>query len=433
MEITITPIKEKSQAEIKVAASGNEFKPFLTHAAKHLSKESAIKGFRPGHVPLPVALETYGRERVVNEALNEAVAHLFVEAVTDRNIETIGRPAVTIEQADPEAGLKFTARVDVLPEVKLGEPNNITIARNKIVVPDEAVEKELQYLARSRSTFLEVPRPADEGDTVIVDFSLTLDGKPLEGGESKNHPVHLGEGHFVPGFEEGLKGIRAGEERTYPLKFPKDYNREELKDKEAEVKVKALAVQKRVIPEVNDELAKQLGQFSSLKHLKDELKKNMQAEEDLRGQEKLQEKLALKLADASAFGFIPEILIEREIDRRLSEFAEMLAMQNKTVEDYSRQRNKSREKIREEMREGAIKSVKINLSLREFARTNKITPTDEEVAQRLQDYLKRFSSASQARDRINEEELRITIASALKNQMALKRLEELAQITAEKK
>ncbi|MDP3997037.1 MAG: trigger factor [bacterium] len=429
MNVEIKPIKEKSQVELKIKASADELKPYLTRAASKLSQDKPLKGFRPGKAPLKVVMEVMGKERVLSEALDRALPRFFVEALLDHDIEALGRPATTIDELDMDKGLAFTAIVDVMPEVTAGDVSVIKAQRHRVEVTDGALDKELKYLAKTRSTFLEVARPAQEGDTVTVDFKVSMDGQAMKGGESKNHPVHIGEGHFVPGFEEKIKGIQAGDEREFDITFPPDFSNKELQGKQAHVWVKAHAVQKRVIPAINDEFAKKVGKFTGLDNLKEEMKKNLLAEKERKERERIWGELMQQLAMSSSFGAIPESLIEREIDHRLEELAQLLSYQNKTVADYLSEQKKDIKQVRDELREEAVKSVKTSLALRAFADQEKIEATDEEIEREVQNYLNRYPSAEEAKKQVNEERLRQEVKSLLRNQKTLQLLEEKAEIT----
>lgn len=427
----MTPKTETSEVELKITVTPAEFTPYIERAAKKLSEEHPPKGFRPGKVTLPIAFETYGTERVLQGALEPALRHFFVQAVLDHDIEALSRPAISVEELGVAEGLRFVATTAVIPSVTLGDPKTITITRRTPVVSDEDVTKELNYLAKMRSTPLEVARPAEVGDTVTVDFKVFMDGQLMEGGESQNHPVHLGEGHFVPDFEQKLQGIQAGDEREFSIAFPADYARKELQGKEAKAWVKAHAVQKQVLPELNDEFAKKLGKFDSLAQLREELKKNMIHEREHKEEDRFHGELAEKLAEISSFGVLPTPLVDREIDQRLQEFTQMLAYQQKTIDDYLAQNEKTIKDVREELQPTAEKAVKVGLAMRAFALQEKIEVEEKEVAEKVQQYLARYASTEKAQQDIDQDELRESFTSTLRNQKALKRLSEVVHVTTE--
>lgn len=429
MDVAVTRKPDVSQAEVKISATPEEFEPFVEQAARQLTKERALKGFRPGKAPVKVVMEALGQEAVVHAAVDLALPRLFVTAVLEHDLEALGRPATTIEEASLEHGVRFTTLVDVLPEVVIGDVTTIQVERKAAEVTDEQLQQELTYLAKSRSTYLDVARPAQQGDTVVVDFDVMMDGKPLEGGKSANHPVHLGEGHFIPDFETKLTGIQAGDTREFTMKFPDDYGQEALRGKAATVTVKAHAVRKRVIPAIDDAFAKSLGQFADLAALKATMQENMLHERQHHEEDRVRGELAEKLAEVATIPALPVSLVEREVDRRVTEFAELLAMQGKTVDQYVIEREKSVDDVRAEMRPAAEKTVRVSLALRAFARQEKIEVADEDVEREVQAYVQQFKDPQRAGAQVDTEELRTSVINTLRNQKALERLETLAQVT----
>lgn len=425
MDVTVTAKPETSQTELEITVPVGEFSPYLEKAARSLTKDKALPGFRPGKAPLPVVIDAFGQERVLHEAMDLALPKFFVDAIVENDIEAINRPAVNIEELGVDKPFRFKATVDIMPTVTLGDMSKITVNKKPATVAPEEVEKELNYLAKMRSTFLEVAHPAETGDTVTVDFKVTMSGQVMEGGESKNHPVHLGEGHFVPDFEKHITGMNSGEERTFLIEFPADFAKEDLRGQKAEVHVKAHSVQKRILPELNDEFAKKLGAFESMAHVKEELTKNMQHEKEHKEQERYHAELMEKMAEAASFGFIPPILLEKEIDRRLEELVQMLAYQQKTIDQYLNESKKTLAQVREEIKPAAETGVKVALAVRQFAVEQKIEVSEEEIEQEATEYLKHYKTVHQAKEAIDPAELGEQISSRLRNQKTLERLEQV--------
>lgn len=428
MQVEVSKDREKSEVELKISVSPEELAPHLKEAAKQLSKDKPLKGFRPGKAPVNVVEDALGKERLFSEVLDRAVPKFFIRAVMDNDIDALARPSVSIEELDAGKGLKFTAKVAILPEVTLGDFSSIVIEKRKMEVTDKDVERELNYIAKMRSEYLEIARPAQKGDTVMADFKIMMSGVVMEGGESKNHPINIGEGHFVPGFEEKLIGINAGDEREFIIKFPDDYAKKNMRGKEAQVWVKAQAVKKQVVPEINDEFAKKLGKFESLDNLKDSLKDSLVHEREQKELERWRGEMSEKLAEAAQFTNIPEVLIDKEIDRRIAEFAQMLAMQNNTIDGYLQKQGKKMEDMRKEMRESAEESVKVGLSLRQLAAQEKIEVPDGELEEKVNEYLKQYASSDQAKKEIDPEELKDRVNYVLRNQKAMERLEEMVTV-----
>lgn len=414
-------------AELEIAVTKEEFAPFVRKAAQNLSQEVQLKGFRPGKAPLGSVVEAVGQERVLQAAIDKALPHFFVEAAVDHEVEAINRPKVAIKDLSLEGELVFTAEVDVLPEVKLGDPTKIEAETKEAKVEEEQIDKELEYLASVRAQMIEVARAAEEGDTVTVDFEIRVNGETIEGGKSENHPVELGKGMFVPEFEKGILGMQAGDTREFSMQFPKDYGQKDLAGKRAEVTATAHKVEKKVLPELNDEFAKSLGEFTGMEDLKAKLRENMEKELTQREKERYLGALAEKLTELSEFGKIPEVLIEKEVDSRLQEFAQMLAFQQQTIQQYMEREDTSLEKMREDMRETAEKRVKAGLTLRAFAKKYEIAVPEDELQEAVTKELAQFKTVEQAESEVDPQELRERVESVLKNRKTLERIAELVE------
>jgi trigger factor len=425
MKIDVKKDVENSEVELKIEASADELKPYLNDAAKKLSKEKSIKGFRPGKAPVEVVEEVFGLGPVLNEVVDRAVPRFFVEAVMDEGIEALAQPSIAIDEISKDKGLKFTAKVAVLPQVTLGDLSKIEVEKRSAVVSDEDVEKELQNLAKMRGSFIDVARPAEKGDTVKLDFKISVNGVPLEGGESKDHPVQIGEGHFVGDFEDKLIGIQAGDVREFKIKFPEDYKKNKLGGKEADAWVKAGVVQKKVVAKVDDAFAKELGKFDSLAELKKQMKDNLKHEREHKEKERYHGEMTSKLAEGAEYTKIPEALINKEVDRLLNEFQQMLSMQQKGIEDYLKSNNRTIEQVREEMKPNAEKSVKVGLALKAFATQEDVKVEESEIEKKAQEYLQRFGTTKEAKKEIDPEDLKEQLTYMLRNQKAMEALEKV--------
>jgi len=427
MKVNIEHKSDKSQAELKFSIPVTDFTPFVKKAAQKLSADHPIKGFRPGKASVDVVIQHFGQDRLLREAMDAALPHFFVKAVMDNKIEAISRPAVTVEKLSLEEPFEFTATVDVLPSVKLGDVSKIKERRREVEIKDEQIDKELTYIAKMRSSYLDVARPAEKGDMVTMDFTIKINGEAIEGGLSQKHPVLLGEGRFIPEFEEKITGISAGDERQFTMTFPADYGKKDLQNKQADVSVKAHSVQKRVIPPIDDDFAKKLGSFTDLAHLKGELKKNMQLEMEEKEEQRFLGELAEKLAAISEFGHIPDSLVDKEIDNRLLEFAQMLSLQQKTLEDYLKRENKTLEAMRQEMRAAAEKNVKVGLAMRAFAKDHEIAVTEEEIKDEAVKHLQQYNSIEEAEKHVDADHLHEHVESVLKNRKTLAKLAQLVE------
>lgn len=427
MQVTVKPIKEKSQAELTVLIPAKDFAPYIERAAKGLTKDKPMPGFRPGKAPLAAVIGAFGKERVLHEAMDKALPHFFVQAALDQGVDAINRPSIAITKLDMNEPFEFSATVDVLPEVSLGNLKNLKVESKDVTVSEEEVERELKQIAKMRAKTLEVVRPAQTGDLVTVDFTVKMNGAVIPGGESKNHPVQVGEGQFVPDFEKNLLGITAGEERAFEMGFPEDFTTKDLAGKKAQVNVKAHSVAQMVLPEIDDAFAKSVGKFESAADLRQKLKDNIAHDKEHKESDRRRGKLMEQLSAQASFGFIPEVLLEREIDSRLQELAQMLTLQNRSVEDYLQKQKKTLKDLRADMRSAAEKAVKIGLAMRAFAKEQKIEISDEEIEAQATEYLARHGDPKTAAEKTDLGELRENITLVLRNRKALDRLEEIAQ------
>lgn len=426
MEITVTPKKERSEVEVLVEIPATDFQPFIERSAKKLSEQVSLKGFRPGKAPTKLVMEAVGVDRILHEAMDEAIPYFFAKAAMEKELEVVHRPSISVEEIGLDVPFRFRAVVEVMPDITLADPTALSVKKRDVAVTDEQIDAELKHLAKMRAPLAQVSREAKQGDVATVDFQVKIDGVVIEGGESKNHPIPIGEGRFVPGFEEGLLGTKAGDDKVFPIRFPEDYGKQELQGKEAQVSVHVHSVQERTVPEIDDAFAKSLGDFSDLAGLKSKMKENMELELVAKEQERYTGELAEMLMKKSSFGTIPPSLIEIEIDRRMEEFANMLSYQQKTVEQYIAEHSTTQEKMRADMKESAEKQVRIGLVLRQLAQAHEVTVSEEEITEEVNKQLAHFKNADHAHEQVDPEELREYAASTLKNRKTLDLLNSLA-------
>ncbi|HLC49257.1 MAG TPA: trigger factor [Candidatus Andersenbacteria bacterium] len=415
MEITFT-----------VSVPNADFIPFVKRSVAKLAEQVSIKGFRPGKAPQKLVIESVGLDRVLHEAMDEAIPYFFAKEAIEKDLQVVNRPSISVEEIGLNTPFRFTATVEVVPEITLADPQKLGVEKRDVSATEDQVNQELKHLAKMRGTLSEVGREAKLSDIATIDFQVKIDGNTIDGGESKNHPVPIGEGRFVSGFEEGLIGAKAGDNKTFPIKFPEDYGKNELQGKQAEVTVHVHSIQERNTPELNDEFAKTVGKFESLTALKEELRKNITDELIAKEQERYLGELAESLMEKSTFGVIPSSLIEHEIDRRMEEFTNMLAYQQKTIEQYMVEHNTTLQSMRDTMKESAEKQVRIGLALRKLAKEHNVTVTEKEITEEANKQLEHFATADHAHEEVDPDDLREYVASTLRNTKTLDLLNTLA-------
>lgn len=427
MEITVVPQEATSQVEITVAVSKDDFSPFVKRAIGTLAQHVELKGFRKGKAPLNMTMEHIGQDRILHEAMNRALPHFFAAAVIEKNIEVIGRPSISVQELGMDVPFRFRATVDVIPKITLGATSALSVKKKEVTVSNDQVSHELQRLANMRAATAQVARAAKKDDVALVDFQVTIDGTPIEEGASKNHPVTIGEGRFVPGFEDGIIGMSIGQKKTFPIQFPDEYAKQDLRGKQAQATVNVISVQEKKVPVLDDVFAQSLGgAFTTLDELKEKLRANMLDEFTATEEERYRGELAEQLMNASQFGAIPASLVEHEIDRRMEEFGTMLSYQQQTIEEYAVKHNTTIANMRDTMKESATKQIKVGLVLRELARAHTITATEEEIRNVVHAELARFSSVEEAHKHVDPQDMQDYAAHAIKNKKTLDLLALLA-------
>ncbi len=424
MEIKKLP---KSQIEILLAVPAPELEKFLDMAAEELSKEIKIDGFRPGKAPRNIVEQKLGSEKVLAHGAEKAVRKSYVDSITKNKIEAIGEPKITITKIAPGNDLEFKVVVSVMPEITLGnhrkDVKNIK-KEKRVGVSEKDVDSELNNLARSRAKLITVNRPARVGDRVEIDFEAQIEGKTIEGGVSKNHPLTIGENYFIPGFEDKLIGMKEGEEKTFELPFPSDYHKKELAGKPATFKVRISLVQQKELPKIDDEFAKNLGKFENLEKLKANLKEGMEAEKEKKNQEKWRTEAIEEIVKSSQME-IPDILVNGELDKMMVEFEQNIAQMGMAMETYLSNLKKSKEDLQKDWQEPAAKRVKAALVLREIAEAESITVESQEIEEEMNKVIAYYKNMGSLEKNIDMERLYNYTKGVLLNEKVFQLLENL--------
>lgn len=374
----------KKTLEMTFEINEEELKPFLEQAAKKISEQREIKGFRKGHAPYNIVVKEVGEMSIYQTAANDAIAKYYYEKVEADDLEPVEQPAITVEKLAPGNPFVFKAKVALMPKVEICDLVKISVKPlPEIKVNDEKLEKVMQDLQKMRAQDEEVNEPADKGHKVLVDFKAFMDNVPLEGGQAKDHQIILGEGQMIPGFEDKLIGMKKDEEKEFELVFPKEYHAKHLAGKKALFKIKMKTINKVKLPEINDEFAKTLG-LPDLQALKNNIKTNIEQEETNKAMQKQELEIIEKMIDATKFEDLPETLINSEVHKMMQELKDNLAKQGMNFDDYLKHLKKSEADLKLDFTPDAIKRVKTGLMIREIAQKEKIEATNEEIEQEKQ-------------------------------------------------
>jgi trigger factor len=372
-----------SRVRLDVEVPTDALEREVNTAASQLGREMRVPGFRAGKVPPEVVLRQVGREAVLDEAVRRGLPGWYEEALADAGIQTVGEPQVDLSDL-PEKGapLAFTIEVGVVPPARLGEYKGIEVGRREPKVDDEEVQAELERLRESLASLETVDREAGDGDFVVMDYVGSVDGEQFEGGEGRGQVVELGSGRLIPGFEEQLKGARAGEERTVELTFPDDYPAEQLAGQDASFAVEVKEVKEKRLPELDDDFAIEAGGFDSLDELRSEIESRIaQAEE--RAIEAEFREAAVDAVVAQAQIEVPKELVHAKAHEMWHRTARRLQSQGISPDQYLQMTGKTEEELAVESEPDAETALKREAVLAAIVEAEGIEVSDEEIEQAL--------------------------------------------------
>lgn len=375
---------EKNTVKLTIEVDKEIFEEAMEKSYKKNVKHIALPGFRKGKAPRRFVEKYYGEAVFYEDAINFACPDAYDKAITDNNIEAVDRPEIDIEQIGSGKNLIFTAVVTVKPEVTLPEYKGVKADKIEYAVTDEDIENEINAMRERNARFVTVEdRAVENGDTANIDFEGFVGDVAFEGGKGENHDLTIGSGQFIPGFEEQLIGKNIGEEVDVNVKFPEEYHAEDLAGKDALFKVKINGIKTKELPEADDELAKDVSEFDTMDELKEDIKKKLTENNDMRAKREMEDNILATIAEGTEVE-IPQCMIETQIDAMLQDFGYRLSSQGLTVEQYAQFSGMGIDQMREQFKEGAEKAVKGNLILEKIAQVENIEVTDEDVEAEFQ-------------------------------------------------
>jgi trigger factor len=378
----ISSIKKKVSIEIPEDQVTKEVESFY----KDLGKKAKIKGFRPGKVPRNI-LERYFKDYVKAEVIQKLIEETYPKALSETDLQPISPPVIDPGEFEEGKPFQYSAVLEVKPEIKLEGYTGLKIEGKKEEVKDEEVEerlKALQNLHANLKTISEA-RPIQAGDYVIVDYEASMGGKPLEGGKAIDFTVEVGSGQFIPAFEEKLIGLKLEEEKEIEISFPEDYGYQKWAGKTISFHVKIKETKEKILPPLDDEFAKDLGDYSSFEELKAKLKGEIEKEKELGLERQLKDQVVDQLLEANPFE-VPESLVEEQTKTLVSDTKLRLAAQGVDLKNLGL----SEEKLQEDYKAMAQKQVKTFLILEKIAGQEGIAVTDEEADDRLREMSERM-------------------------------------------
>ena len=379
MELKNTEKQEHSVVALTIEITKAEFEAAKDKAFKKTGKNITVPGFRKGKAPRKMIEKLYGEGVFFEEAFNIVYPEAMEMAVEKSGIKPVGRADVDLGDPAEEGGLIIIAKVPVEPEVELGEYKGIEVEKETVKVLQADVKAELNRMAQRNARTETVDRKAKKNDTVDIDFEGFVDGKPFEGGKAEHHALTLGSGSFIPGFEDQLIGCKAGDEKDVVVTFPEEYHAKELAGKEATFKCKVHKVEETILPEIDDEFAKDVSDTcETLDDLKKEITERLKAERQEAADNAFEEKVLDAVIDGMKAD-IPAAMIDAQVDTIVQDFGYRLQMQGMGLEQYLKMTGTEMGAFRAMFQSQAERQVKTRLALQKVVELEGITVSDKEL------------------------------------------------------
>lgn len=368
-----------SQIKTTIELGKEDLQKYINKAEDIMGGDLEIKGFRKGKAPKEILSRHLDKEKVRALALEMALEASLSDVIKINALDVMNMSQLSIENND-SVRLKYSIILDLFPEVELADLDKIKVKGQDVKVEEKEVEDALETIKNSRSSFIDKKNnePAEEGDRVEVDFEVKTDGRIIEGGVSKNHPIIIGGKGFIPGFEDYLTGMKKGDEKSFSLTAPEDYSYKEIAGKKLDFVVKMNDIKKVVRPEANDDFARSLGQFADLTELKESVKENLMQGKKMEKNQKLRLEILDKIINLSKIE-IPDSLLNKQLETMISDFDNTLHEKGLELGLYLSRIGKTQEELKKDWTKDAEKQVKISLVLRRLAKDLKIEASQEEV------------------------------------------------------
>ena len=363
------------EVELKIEVEPERVAQAYDLAYRKFARVTNVPGFRKGKAPRAILEKYVPAESVREEVLDDLVGRSYVEALKQEEIDPYAGPEVKLEDLEEGKPFAFTAKVPLPPEVELGEYKGIEIEKQPVSVSDEDVDSELEYLRQRNATARKVEnRGVQESDILIAEVASTVEGE--EKAEPKRSLIQLGDN--VPGFDENVMGLKPGEQKVFAVEYPADYSDAQLAGKKAQFEVKLEGIRERVIPELNDDFAKTLGQFATVDELKADVRAHIQSSRESEAEREVEHKLIDEVIARAKVCF-PEVILEHDLHHELEDIGERLKRQNVTMEQYLAETGKTEEEFLTELREALTRRIKAGLVLGRIAEAAEIDVTDADV------------------------------------------------------
>lgn len=425
MQVTQKNLSD-TNVQLTIVADAEMLKAAKEEALKHIAKGAKLQGFRQGKAPLALIEKNADPATLQTEFLDLAMNKLYVAALDDNKLRPVAQPKVNVKKFVPFDTLELEIEVEVVGEVKLADYKKIKLEKPAVKVDAKEVDEVIENLRTRESEKVDVARAAKDGDEVTLDFKGvdTKTKEAIQGADGKDYPLVLGSNTFIPGFEPEVVGLKAGEEKTFDITFPKDYGVSALQNRAVTFTITIKNVKEVQLPKIDQAFIEKVGPFKTLDDLKADIKKQLETEKEYQNDREFNDKLILQLAKESTVA-IPKVLVEEQIDRIENEEKQNIMYRGQTWQEHLEAEGVTEEEHRERMREDAELRVKAGLVLSEVAEAEKIVVTPEELEIRMQ-LLKGQYPDAQMQAELDKPEARRDIASRLLSEKTIAKLREYA-------
>jgi trigger factor len=346
-----------------------------------------IPGFRKGKAPLKVIEAHYGPAVFYEDAFDEIFPEIYEQVVEENKLNVVDRPSVDFSQIERGKDLIFTCEVFVTPDVTLGDYKGVEVVKVEPVVAEGAVDKEIERARDNAARMIEVDRPAEKGDTVLIDYAGFNGDEQFEGGTAEDHELELGSGTFIPGFEDQLIGASAGEDRDVNVTFPEQYHAPELAGKPVVFKCKVKAVQRKELPELDDEFAQDVSEFDTFEEYKKSIEDKKLEEAREQADAQMENELVNKIVENAEID-VPQAMIARQADQMINSMAQRMRYQGISLDDFMKYTGQTIDTMRQQYAPEAERRVRTELTLKAIAAAEQITPTDDEISDKIDEFAK---------------------------------------------
>ncbi len=427
MNCKVEKTKNANEVKVEITIEAEKFEEDIKKVYFKSAKYFNIPGFRKGKAPMQIVEKYYGKEIFYEDAFNEVAGDALEEAVKENKLEVVSRPDIDVSQIEKGKDVIFTAIMQTKPEIELGKYKGIEIKKIEYNVTDEELEHELSHMQEHNARLVTIEdRPVETGDIATIDFEGFVDGNAFEGGKAEGHELEIGSNTFIPGFEDQVIGMKIDEEKDIQVKFPDEYFSKDLAGKDATFKVKVHEIKKKELPKLDDEFAKDVSEFDTLKELKEDIKAKKQKQNDDKAKYETQDAV-IKAVCENVKVEIPSGMIETEIDSMLQNMSQRLSYQGLKLEQYLQMMGKTEEDMKKEYEPQAIEAIKSRLALEAIIKAEKIEATNEEIDEKLKEMAKNYGKENDE-EFLKNENVRNYMKEGLANEKALEFLVKNAKI-----